>query len=396
MPDRSPALRVLHVITCLDDGGAEASLYRLCTHDGENRHVVVSLMDAGKYGPLLRAAGIDVHCLGMPRGRFRPAALRQLWRLLRTQRPDVVQTWMYHADLVGGVVARLAGVRAMCWGVRNTTLEPSSSARGTIWVARACARLSRWVPRTIISCSREAARVHGALGYATDKFVVIPNGYDLTRFAPDVAAQERLRAQWGVAADEPLIGMVARFDPAKDHATLLAALGRFARTGAAFNAVLVGTGMDASNAALRAAISAEKLDRRVRLLGRRDDVPAVMNALDLHVLSSRAEAFPNVLAEAMACGTPCVTTDVGDAALIVGDTGWVVPPRDTEALAAAIGEALRERADCAGHWQARRRAARERVAGEFDIERMVAAYRAVWQAARDGPPAMAGEPGPVQ
>lgn len=395
MSDRSAALRVLHVITCLDDGGAEAVLYRLCTHDGENRHAVVSLMDAGKYGPLLRAAGIEVHCLGMPRGRFRPAAAWHLWRLIRTQRPDVVQTWMYHADLVGGVVARLAGVRAVCWGVRNTTLEPDSSARGTIWVARACARLSRRVPRTIVSCSREAARVHGALGYAAEKFVVVPNGYDLTRFAPDVAARERLRAQWGIAADVPLIGTVARFDPAKDHATLVAALGRFARTGATFSAVLVGTGIDASNAALRAAITAQGLDGRVRLLGRRDDVPAVMNALDLHVLSSRGEAFPNVLAEAMACDTPCVSTDVGDAAVIVGDTGWVVPPRDAEALAAAIGAALRERAECPVDWQARRLAGRERVAGYFDIERMVGAYRAVWRSTRDGTAIATGAPEPL-
>lgn len=378
-------MKILHVITCLDDGGAEAVLYRLCTHDGENQHVVVSLMDAGKYGPLLRAGGVDVYCLGMPRGRFWLAGLRHLWRLMRTQRPDVVQTWMYHADLVGGVVARLAGVRAVCWGVRNTTLEPGSSARGTIWVARACARLSRRVPRTIVSCSREAARVHGALGYATEKFTVIPNGYDLKRFAPDVAAQERLRAKWDIAADLPLIGMVARFDPQKDHTTLLSALGQFARAGAAFHAVLVGAGIDADNAALEGAIKAAGLDGQVRLLGGRDDVPAVMNALDLHALSSAyGEAFPNVLAEAMACGTPCVTTDVGDAALIVGDTGWVVPPRDAEALAAAIDDAMRERAERPAAWAQRRRAARERVVEHFDVERMAGAYRAAWRTAAGG------------
>jgi glycosyltransferase involved in cell wall biosynthesis len=388
MNSRAPF--VLHIITGLADGGAEAVLYRLCTHDTKNRHVVVSLMDAGKYGPLLQTAGVEVHCLHMPRGRVTAGGLWRLWRLLRTQRPSVVQTWMYHADLVGGVLARLAGVPALCWGIHNTSLEPGSSTRSTIWVARICAWLSRWLPRAIVSCSRESVRVHRALGYAARKFFVIPNGYDLTRFAPDAAARVRLRAEWGIEDETPLIGMVARFDPQKDHATLIDALARLAHAGSRFACVLVGTGVDPGNAALREAIAAAGLETSVRLVGRRDDVPAVMNALDVHVLSSRSEAFPNVLAEAMACGTPCVTTDVGDAALIVGDTGWVVPPRDPDALARALAEALAAKNDSAA-WQARKCAARERVATHFDIERMVDSYRSVWQRVQQGAPVMASE-----
>lgn len=377
----------LHIITGLNEGGAEAVLYRLCAHDKENRHVVVSLMDQGKYGPLLQATGVEVHCLGLPRGRLTAGGVLRLWRLLRAQRPDMVQTWMYHADLVGGMLARLAGV-PVCWGIRNTTLPPGVSSRGTILVARLCAKLSRWVPRAIVSCSREAVRVHQALGYAADKFVCIPNGYDLTRFAPDVAARRRLRTEWAVDDGVPLLGMVARFDPQKDHPTLIAALAHAARAGTRFACVLVGDGVDAGNVALREAIAVAGLETSIRLIGRRDDVPAVMNALDLHVLSSSAEAFPNVLAEAMACGTPCVTTDVGDAALIVGDTGWVVSPRDADVLAVALAAALAARNDAAA-WQARRQAARARVAQRFDIARMVASYRAVWQAARSGAPLIA-------
>jgi glycosyltransferase involved in cell wall biosynthesis len=227
--------------------------------------------------------------------------------------------------------------------------------------------------------------VHVRLGYAAEKFVIIPNGYDVGRFQPDAAARARLRAEWGVPDAVPLLGMVARFDPQKDHANLLAACARLQASGADFAAVLVGTGCDAGNAALVQQLAAAGLTQRVRLLGRRDDVPAVMAALDLHVLSSAyGEAFPNVLAEAMACGTPCVTTDVGDAALIVGDTGWVVPPRDPKALADAIGTALLEHAERPTDWSMRGRAARERVAGHFGIESMVAAYRTVWQTARNG------------
>ena len=372
-------MNILHLITGLSDGGAEAVLYRLCTHDAENRHVVVSMMDEGKYGPLLRAAGVAVHCLGMPRGRVTVRGLWRLWRLLRAERPTVVQTWMYHADLVGGVLARLAGVRAVCWGIHHSNLEPGKSRRATIWVARLDARLSRWVPAAIVCCAAQARDVHVRLGYAAEKFVIIPNGYDVGRFRPDAAARARLRAEWGVPDGVPLLGMVARFDPQKDHANLLAACARLQASGADFAAVLVGTGCDAGNAALVQQLAAAGLTQRVRLLGRRDDVPAVMAALDLHVLSSAyGEAFPNVLAEAMACGTPCVTTDVGDAAQIVGETGWVVPPRDAAALAEGIAAALKEWRERPDEWAARRCAARERIVETFGLDRMVQAYRRVW------------------
>lgn len=378
-------MNVAHVITGLNDGGAEAVLYRLCTHDTENLHLVVSLMDDGKYGALLREAGIEVHCLGMPRGRLPLGALWRLWCLLRAKRPDVVQTWMYHADLVGGAVARLAGVNAICWGIRHTTLERGVSAHGTILVARLCARLSGWLPRAIVSCSEESMQVHQRLGYAARKFFVIPNGYDLGRYAPDEGARARLRAEWSVDDETPLIGMVARYDPQKDHANLVAALAQLRGNGLDFVCVMVGNNVDTENTELRDVIDAAGLSHAVRLLGRRDDIPTVMNALDVHVLSSMGEAFPNVVAEAMACGTPCVTTEVGDAALIVGDTGWVVPPRNSGALASAVADALRERRDPI-KWRSRRNAAREHVARHFDIERMVNAYRMVWERARSGLP----------
>lgn len=366
----------LHIITGLSDGGAEAVLFRLCTHDQADRHHVVSMMDGGKYGPPLAARGVSVTCLGMPRGRVTVSGVWRLWRLIRKERPAVIQTWMYHANLLGGVIARLAGQRNIVWGIHHTTLVRGESALSTILVSKLCARLSRIVPKRIVCCALKARDVHAALGYDSARMRVIPNGYDFSVYRPDPKAGQRVRQALSLGQADKVIGFVARFDPLKDHDTLLRALGILNRDGACPQCLLVGSGIDVENSELLQRIKQLGLDGHVRLLGRRDDIPALMNALDLHVMSSIGEAFPNVLAEAMACGTPCVSTDVGDAAEIVGPTGQIVPPRNPDALAAAINDMLSERSTPA--WSVRCDAAHRRVSDLYSLERMANSYRDVW------------------
>ena len=373
-------LQILHIITGLNGGGAESVLFRLCKGDTDFRHRVISLMDDGKYGPILRAAGVPVQSLQMPRGRLTIKGLFRLARLLHEGKPDVVQTWMYHADLIGGMVARLLGHGAICWGIRHSNLEPDKNTRTTLWVARFCALISRIVPRVIISCSQQAADAHQAIGYDRRKLTVIPNGYDMAQFVPDSAARTRLREEWGVPATLPLLGMVARFNPQKDHGTLLHALAKLKRQGVGFRAVLVGEGMLTTESRLHDMLQDLGLGTDVMLIGPRLDIPAVMNALDVHVLSSAGEAFPNVLAEAMACGTPCVATDVGDASLILGDTGWVVPAKNPEALSNTLRQAISAWKDTSS-WRARSAICRERIGAHFSLESMREAYQQMWLSA---------------
>lgn len=370
-------MKILHIITGLGDGGAEAVLYRLVTHQRGKSHHVVSMMGPGKYGPLLEAAGASVTALDMPRGKITFSGLLALWRLLRTSCPDVVQTWMYHADLVGGLIAKLSGVRKICWGIHHTNLERGKSSLTTIWIARINAFLSRLVPHAIVCCAEKAREVHVELGYDINKMVVIPNGYDLGKFCPDAVARKCLRDLWELDDEVFVLGMIGRFDPQKDHANLISALAHVKQQGFPFVCILVGSGMSHENTELVSLIKESEVSENVRLLGQRSDIPAVMNAIDLHVLSSSAEAFPNVLAEAMACGTPCVTTDVGDAATIVAGSGWVVSPKDCAALADAVSAAHSVWISEA-EWLARKVSARKRIEDRFSIERMAAAYTAVW------------------
>lgn len=372
-------MKVIHIITGLSNGGAEGVLYRLCRYDTKQKHIVISMMGEGKYGPLLKAIGIQVHCLNMPQGRVTFSGLWQLFKLLRSYKPEVVQTWMYHADLIGGVIAKLAGIKSIFWNVRHTTLEPGKSKRITIWVAKACAFVSGWIPKKIIYCAHEAKIVHEKLGYKNGKAEVVGNGYDLAQFALNEISATTFRAEINVAEENTVIGMVGRFDPQKDHFNLINAHSLVKKSGNLFKLVLIGRDLDSENKALNEHIAKCDLTERVILLGQRTDISAVMNGLDINVLSSSfGEGFPNVLAEAMACGTPCITTDVGDAAVIVGDTGWVVPPKDSQALANAILDAMEEQKNNPQAWQARKQASRERIVNNFSIEKMVSEYSRVW------------------
>ena len=369
---------VLHVITSLDEGGAEGVLYRLCTHDQAATHVVLSLMDTGKYGPLLEQRGIEVICLAMPKGRITLKGLRQLWRLLAQRQFDVIQTWLYHADLIGGLCAKLQGHPHIVWNIRNSTLQAGSSSAVTRLLVKLNALLSRWVPHHIISCSQQATQVHVGQGYAKNKFQLIPNGFDLDLFVRSQEQRDTLRHAWGLTPADFLFGMVGRFDPQKNHALLLRSFTEVRKNHPAAKLVLVGRGLDAANADLMHQVQSLGLESAVTLLGPRTDVHHIMSAIDVHVLSSSyGEAFPNVLAEAMACQTPCIATHVGDSASIVGATGWIVEPQDPMALSQAMQDAIVAFGEQLS-WLQRQSSCRARVQTEYALTTMIQRYHQVW------------------
>ncbi len=381
-------MRILHVSTGLNVGGAETMLHRLleARHPGD-RHHVVSLLDVGPVGRRIAALGIETRALGMRRVPD-PGKLLALRRIVGELRPDVIQTWMYHADLLGGLAARLAGGTPVVWGLHNGNLDPSCTRRTTRLVVSALARLSWTIPDAIVTVSQAAQAVHVAWGYDARKFVFIPNGFDLARFRPDAAARREVRRSLGVEDHHVVIGMVARVSPLKDHPNFLRAAFALARRRPEVRFLLCGggdavngLGATPDNPYLADPIRAAGLFDRFLLVGPRADVPRVWSAVDVATLSSLGEAFPLALGEAMACGVPCVATDVGDSAFLVADTGQVVPPRDPEALAAgwealvAMGPEGRQQLG---------RAARARIEARFGIGRVVEAYAELWRRVSEG------------
>lgn len=368
---------ILHVITGLGDGGAEGVLYRLCLHDKSFTHVVVSLSNEGKYGERLKRIGVPVYCLHMKPKRIGLLLWFKLIKIIRNYNPDIVQTWMYHADFVGGVCSKIAGVKKVFWGVRSSSLQTGESKFFTIVIARILAILSWILPDMIILCARSAADFHKSIGYNQSKFAIIENGYDLTQLYPDPKSRNLCRKELDVDDAKPLLGMVARYDSQKDHANLLAALHQLKVREFQFSCVLVGKNIDWKNVELVDTINRFGLSEDLILLGQVDNIAKLMNVLDIHVLSSAfGEGFPNVIAEAMACGVPCVATNVGESAEIIGVTGWVVEPRNPTALAESIITALAKLSSSS--WQNRQTQARQRVQTHFEISKMVYRFHRAW------------------
>lgn len=356
---------VLHIITGLVVGGAEMALYRLILQSRGSgyTHTVIALTPEGGMYERFRDAGIEVIVLDFRRSPI--SQFLRLRRLVRNIHPDIVQTWLYHADMLGGLAARMAGNRNIIWGIRAT--DPNGGcARATILVRRLCAWMSGWLPHTIVCVAEAARKAHAAVGYDAERMVVIANGFDLSRFTATPAQRTMLRAQCGFGPGHAVIGTLGRFNPDKDHHNFVRAAGQLASRHPQLRFLMVGKDLDAGNQVLMRWIADTGFTNRFVLLGERGDVPVCLAAMDIFCLSSRTEAFPNAIGEAMAMGLPCVSTDVGDVAMLMGDTGVLVPREDPASLAKAMDGLLSMPPD--GRKRIGQRA-RARIRAEFTMER---------------------------
>ncbi|HMN13113.1 MAG TPA: glycosyltransferase [Bellilinea sp.] len=367
MPDR-PC--ITHIITGLEVGGAERALHVLLTgglqRTFDNR--VISLAGPGHYGPILAAEGIPVGCLGMQPGRPGPRQIWELRRMIHQNPPDLIQGWMYHGNLAATAAGRLVSVPTkVAWNIRRSREAAEDMRVSTNAIVRIGSWLSSW-PDAILYNSVRSRNQHESDGYAANCAHVIPNGFDTVRWRPEPLAATRLRQELALAEDVRIIGFVARSHPDKDPGNLFHAYARIAEKFPSWHLVCVGKGL--------ADVASGKLDpSRVSFLGERWDMPQVMPGFDLLCLSSQVEGFPNVLGEAMACGVPCVSTDVGDAIPILGKTGWAVPPRNSAALADALSQAMMQPME---DLRIRGQTARQRIIDYYSLHSVIEHYRILY------------------
>jgi glycosyltransferase involved in cell wall biosynthesis len=370
--------QLLVIVSGLRAAGAELMLFRMIKHlDRRYFNVnVVSLTAEGDVGMMLTSQGIRVHALHID-GLIKLIVgfFRLIW-LIKKICPDVVQTWMYHADLMGGLASRIAGVTNIAWSIRNSSLSFDTTKISTYSVAKLCSVFSSWVPKVIINCSENALDYHVAFGYNRKKMVVVPNGFELDRFAPICGARNAIRSELCLSSERQIVGLIGRYHPIKNHAGFIRAAIKIASIDSSVDFLLAGEGVDTSNSELLRLIHGASLSNRFHLLGQRSDMPVIMSSLDVLVSASFGEAFPNVIGEAMACGVPCVATDVGDTAFIIGDTGKMVAVDDSESLATSVLEILALKLEDRKFLGLK---ARERITHNFDIKIISSAYQRYYE-----------------
>ena len=371
-------MKIAHIITGLPSGGAEGMLCKLLAYSDRSRFesVVISLQGQGVLGQRIRELEIPLYCMNMW-GWGQPIhAWFRLANLLKRIGPDLVQGWMYYGNLAA-LLARYMGPVSMpvAWNVRQSLYDLSAERRQTALMIRVGAHVSKQ-PAAIVYNSHVGAEQHELRGYCRGNRRILPNGFDCDEFAHRPEARPWLRHELGFGSKTILIGLVARFHPMKDHKNFLEAAGKVARCHSNVGFVLVGEGIEEHNNDLMSVVESVGIRKRVRALGQRADVSRIMAGLDIVASASWTEGFPNVVGEAMACEVPCVVTDVGESSHIVGETGVVVPPRDSHALAQACEKLIdvgKEGRRSLG------RAARSRIVARFSITHVAYAYERLYE-----------------
>ena len=372
-------IKITHIITSLLLGGAEKVLLRLIRemNSDEFEHEVLALTVLGSVGDEFIEAGIPVKAVGFDKGAFNAGAVVRLCKELRRSNPDIVQTWLYHGDLIGGVTAKVCTSAPILWNLRQSNLDAEHSTKSTVVLANVSAKLSKWVPDTIICGSQAARTVHTGLGYDASKMALVCNGFDINKFKPSPHLRAPFRERHGLGSDDIVIGHAGRFDPQKDHKSMLEAAAVVAGQIPNAKFVFCGTKVTPDNDVLAGWVEDNGLQDKVLLLGPLDDMVEFYAGLDMYVMSSAyGEGGANVLGEAMSQGVPCIATDVGDCALILGETGPLVSPRHVAGLADAMVQLAKETPD---QRAGRGERSRAHIAEHFPLAKMVAEYEDLYR-----------------
>jgi glycosyltransferase involved in cell wall biosynthesis len=358
-------IKVVFLVRSLGQGGTERQLTTLIPRMSKDRFeaTVITFYPGGTFAAEMAANEVRILCLNK-RGRWDIFGF--LWRLvseLKKIRPDILHSFLTEPNLVAVFLKTLISSKIV-WGIRLEKVD----FRQYDWFVRMNARLQilfSGFPDLIIFNSHQGRSDYLAQGFPAHLSLVIHPGVDVNKFHPDRPAGISIRKAWNIPEGTVLIGLVGRFDPQKDHETFVKAAAVLASEVIDCRFVFVGDGPDAYVNELMHLVAQNNLSDQIVWAGPRADMPGVYNALDIACSSSIFEGLPNTIAEAMACGIPCVVTDVGDSALLVGDTGIVVPPRNPDALAAALKKCI-ERSRGGSLPDPRRR-----ILDEFNLQRLV-------------------------
>jgi glycosyltransferase involved in cell wall biosynthesis len=323
---------ILHIITGLKVGGAENALHRLIVNSPNNyKHEVLCLTTGGSMHTVFLESKIKVITLDFKASFFH--SLIFLIKFIRAKKPDIVQTWLYHANLIGGIVARITGVKVVIWGLRGTAIPQSVFSIHSL-IIRLGSFFSYFIPSSIVCNAKTVSEFHIKKGYCKNKIDIINNGFNLHK--ESMNKEKLLNKIDELDSNSLIIGTVGRYDKLKDYPNMINAFSIIMKDHPNVHLLMVGRGLDSSNSELISMLSNSIDISKVHLLGERSGISDYLSIMDIFCLSSRNEGFPNVVAEAMLMKIPCVVTDAGDAASLVSDIGILVPVEDHIKLALGL------------------------------------------------------------
>ena len=364
--------KILYITPGIESGGAENILFNIVKSKNIEEVIIISLTDIGFYGMRLINQGYKVYALNMQKNFLLVFKFIYLVILIKKFRPKYIHTWLYHANLIGGIAGKIARVKRIYWSIHH---DYEYSNFMMMIEMKILTILSYLIPNKIIYCSKMVQKNHIKNGYKKSISQTIENGISTSQFKPNKKFRKELRNQFNIGNDCLLLGNVSRYHPIKDHENLFKALSLLNKEKINFKCILVGRGLINTNKDLLKKIKKFNLSDKVILYGKSFEIYKIMAGLDLHILSSKKEAFGMVLLEAMSTGIPCLSTDVGEAKNIIGNTGWIVNVSDPSALAFKISKIVNEKINLDTFSSLRR----ERILRKYSLEKMIKSYSEIYK-----------------
>ncbi len=371
MPKNKYNCKIVYISPDIDSGGAENILFNIAKSKGIEEVILISLTDIGYYGSRLIKNGYKVYALNMKRNLLSVFKFIHLIILIKKFRPKYVHTWLYHGNLIGGLAAKIAGIKQIYWSIHH---DYEYSNFIMMLEMKILAILSYLIPKKIIFCSQLAKNNHLKNGYKKLVSIKIENGIETSQFKPNKEFRKELRNKLNIENDCFLLGNISRYNPIKDHENLLKALSLLNHEKINFKCILVGGGLINTNKELLDKIKKFNLSDKVILYGKSYQIHKIMAGLDLYILSSKNEAFGMVLLEAMSTGIPCLSTNVGEAKSIIGNTGWIVNSSDPYAMALKISKIAKQKINLIDYSSI----TRNRILQKYSLDKMIKRYSYIY------------------
>ena len=363
--------KIIFISPDINSGGAENILFNVAKTKSRNDILLISLKDIGYYGSILRKKGYKIYALNMKKNFFVIFKILYLLILIIRFKPKVVHTWLYHANLIGGIAAKLVGVNKIYW-----TIHHDFEYRNLFMMLemKILIFLSYIIPDKIIYGSNPVKKNHVLNGYFKEKSIVIENGVSTIKFREIPDLRDSIRKDLNITKDCLLLGNIARYNPLKDHETLLKALKILKIKGLNFKCILIGQGLSNKNTELKIRVEKYGLEDKVILFGKTYQINNILNAFDINILTSKKECSPISLIESMATGVPCISTNVGNAIELIGDSGWIVNISDHKSIAKLITNINLDK----NILKIKSNIARKRVEDFYPLEKMINKYNKLY------------------